>query len=94
MCVSLDEACDLFRFCPPQPVPEYHSILKSRSFQETLGVSCGSITATVTVDVWTRPLRSVGGTRWILCPPASFISWERSVPVTTIETPESPLSAY
>jgi hypothetical protein len=24
------------------------------------------MTATVTVLVWTRPLRSVGGTRWIL----------------------------
>jgi hypothetical protein len=43
--------CTLFRFWPPQPVPEYHSILKSRSFQVTAGASCGSITATVTVEV-------------------------------------------
>ncbi len=31
------------------------------------------MTATVTVDEWTRPFRSVRGHLWILCPPASAL---------------------
>ena len=44
----------------------------------------GSITATVMLDVCTRPLRSVGGTRWMRWPPASLSNCRRSLPSTSI----------
>ena len=83
ICVIRQEFWCLFRCWPPAPVPLYHSILKSES---TYCVSCisGFITATVTVLVWTLPLRSVGGQRCILWPPDSFSKSDRSVPVTSM----------
>lgn len=56
----------------------------------------GSITATVMLDVCTRPLRSVGGTRWTRCPPASLSSCLRSLPSTSIliQVLESECSVY
>lgn len=44
----------------------------SESRSVTLDVSSEPRTATVTVDVCTRPRFSVGGTRCQRCPPASF----------------------
>ena len=53
----------------------------SRSFIICFGgLSQSLIIATVTVDVWTLPRRSVGGIRWILCPPASFSNFFISFP--------------
>lgn len=44
----------------------------------------GSVIATVTVLVCTRPFRSVGGTRCIRCPPDSLYKPDKSAPSTKI----------
>lgn len=74
MWVTLAQAWTLFRFCPPAPDPEYHSILTSRGLISRPGASVREMTATVTVDEWTRPRRSVLGILWILTGPASRLS--------------------
>lgn len=74
----------LFLCWPPAPVPLYHSTLKSVSLCSILRNS-GSVIATVTVLVCTLPLRSVGGTRCILCPPDSFSRSDRSDASTSIK---------
>lgn len=76
----------LFLCCPPLPVPENHSTRISSSLSVNSGALSGSVMATVTVDVWTRPRFSVGGTLWTLCPPASFSRGVRSSPDTSIRS--------
>ena len=71
----------LLRCWPPAPVPENQSISQSCWLKLTT-VTSGSMIATVTVDVCTRPFRSVGGTRCILCPPDSDSRLVRSGPLT------------
>ena len=78
------------RCCPPAPVPENHSTLKSTLLYSTAFTLPGVITATVTVDVCTLPLRSVGGTLCILCPPGSLSSPVKSAPSTSIEIVSDP----
>lgn len=74
----------LFLYCPPAPVPLYHSIFKSFNGIDTDPISVlRSMTATVTVLVCTLPLRSVGGTRCILCPPGSLSKPDKSTPSTS-----------
>ena len=49
------------------------------------------ITATVTVEVWTRPWDSVSGTRWTRCTPLSNFIWlYTSVPDTMNTTSLNP----
>ena len=67
-------------------MPEYHSILKSLGSNSIIEVDIFSKTATVTVEVWTLPFRSVGGTLCILWPPASLLSSVKSSPIISIET--------
>ena len=76
----------LFLCCPPLPVPENHSTRISSTLSVNSGALSGSVMATVTVDVWTRPRFSVGGTLWTLCPPASFSRGVRSSPDTSIRS--------
>lgn len=83
ICVIRHEVFTLFRFCPPHPVPLYHSIFSSESATPTLTTD-GSITATVTVEVWTLPLRSVGGTRCMRWPPGSLNKPDKSLPSTAM----------
>lgn len=86
--VILQEFWCLLRCCPPAPVPLYHSIFKSQYGISTPCDVCSllSITATVTVLVWTLPFLSVGGTRWIRWPPHSLFKPDKSVPWTSIWT--------
>ena len=48
---------------PPGPVERYTSTLSSFSSISTSTSSASGMTATVAVDVWTRPCDSVCGTR-------------------------------
>lgn len=75
----------MLRCWPPAPVPEYHSTRKSRSLNSTGRTDSASTTATVTVDVWTLPLRSVGGTRCMRWPPGSLSRPTKSLPHTSID---------
>jgi len=72
ICLRMTQVSSLLAFCPPFPperVVEY-----SRSLGDTENsYGCGSVkVATVTVEVWTRPLRSVGGILCHLWPPDSL----------------------
>jgi hypothetical protein len=83
-CISLQEFWCLFLCCPPAPEPENHSTLKSPSLREshTVRLAWSEMTATVTVDVWVLPRRSVGGTLWNRWPPASASNPLSSFPKT------------
>lgn len=62
----------MFRCCPPGPLPRRVVHWRSDgSIRRSMGSGSGR-TATVTVLVWTRPRRSVGGTRCHRWPPASL----------------------
>lgn len=61
----------LFRCWPPAPEPLVAVNSTSRRLSVAICSALASSTATVTVEVWTRPLLSVGGMRCQRCPPAS-----------------------
>src|SRR5690625_6502248 len=53
----------VFTCCPPEPLERYVSTLISSFRISTSTSSASGKTATVAVDVWTRPWDSVSGTR-------------------------------
>ena len=57
--------------CPPAPEDRKTSILMSAGFRSISTSSASGITATVAVEVWTRPPDSVSGTRWTRWTPLS-----------------------
>lgn len=69
MAITADSV--LFRCCPPGPSPFVVVISTSLRFSPS-GVSGMLSTATVTVEVWTRPRFSVGGMRCHRWPPPSL----------------------
>ncbi len=61
--------------CPPGPLARVTVISRSCGSIVTSTSSASARTATVTVEVWMRPLASVTGTRWTRCTPLSNLSW-------------------
>ena len=81
--------------CPPGPLARVTVISRSCGSICTSTSSASGSTATVTVDVWMRPLASVTGTRWTRCTPLSNLSClYTSVPemrqMTSLNPPRSP----
>ena len=76
LCMRSMAVSTLLTFWPPAP-PD-RAVLISISFSSifTSTSSTSGITATVAVDVCTRPCDSVAGTRCTLCTPASHLSSE------------------
>lgn len=77
------------RCCPPAPVPLTVSHWRSAGRRASSPSDGAGRTATVTVLVWTRPRRSVGGTRCHRWPPASCAK-AASAPGPVISTTQSP----
>jgi len=82
---TLAEFWCLFLCCPPAPDPLYHSTRKSDGSRRDASVErdVSPSTATVTVEEWTRPRLSFGGTRCTRCPPASADSLSTPLPLTS-----------
>mmetsp|Transcript_31469 Transcript_31469/g.68796 ORF Transcript_31469/g.68796 Transcript_31469/m.68796 type:complete len:259 (+) Transcript_31469:753-1529(+) len=77
----------LFTFCPPAPPDRAVVISMSFGSTWTSTSSTSGITATVAVEVCTRPPLSVAGTRCTRCTPASHFSFEYTLnPVTSMIT--------
>ena len=76
LCTRSTAVSTLFTFCPPAP-PD-RAVVRSMSLSSifTSTSSTSGITATVAVEVCTRPCDSVAGTRCTRCTPASHLSCE------------------
>src|SRR5262249_6213073 len=74
ICVMRTAEYVVLTLCPPGPLEQNVSMRRSLSLICTSTSSASGRTATVTVDVWTRPLASVAGTRWTRCTPLSYFS--------------------
>ena len=59
-------------YWPPAPEAQYVSMRRSAGAISTSTSSASGKTATVTADVWMRPLDSVTGTRCTRCVPLSY----------------------
>ena len=74
MCVIRTAEYVVLTLCPPAPEEQNVSIFRSLASIWTSTSSASGMTATVTVEVWIRPLASVAGTRWTRCTPLSCLS--------------------
>lgn len=68
-CLATMHEFVVFRCWPPGPVPLVASMITSRIFRLNAPCDWTGSTATVIVELWTRPLRSFGGILCHLWPP-------------------------
>lgn len=80
---SCTQDSTLLTFCPPLPPLLVNDHSKSPSRKGISASLTSAKTATVTVEVWTLPRFSVGGTRCHLCPPPSSLNMSVSGTVNT-----------